>query len=158
MPDRLTRKQLQALRLAAEGLSNKAIGQRMGLSPRTAEWHLQNAYRALGVSDRDEAYGLVRDRYGSLPGGLPARIEPRADQDVATAGQASRSDGAELATRGLFGIYARLGPWRTPPMPRGKHIILIVSIAMALLILLGGALAVMAVSFEVVQAIRLGGQ
>ena len=41
------------LRLAAHGLSNRAVGRLLGLSPRSVENHLAAVYRALGV-DRQE--------------------------------------------------------------------------------------------------------
>jgi DNA-binding NarL/FixJ family response regulator len=38
--------------LAAQGLSSPAIAERLYLSARTVEGHLQRAYAKLGVSDR----------------------------------------------------------------------------------------------------------
>ncbi|WP_343954678.1 LuxR C-terminal-related transcriptional regulator, partial [Nonomuraea longicatena] len=49
---RLTPQELQVARLAADGLSNRAIGARLFLSPRTVGYHLSNAYPKLGVSSR----------------------------------------------------------------------------------------------------------
>jgi len=37
------------------GLSNKEIGQVLGISPRTVQKHLQRVYRHLGVCTRAEA-------------------------------------------------------------------------------------------------------
>ncbi|QTT74805.1 AAA family ATPase [Streptomyces mobaraensis NBRC 13819 = DSM 40847] len=55
--DRLTPQEAQVARLAAEGLSNRDIGARLFISPRTAGYHLSNVYPKLGISSRRE---LVR--------------------------------------------------------------------------------------------------
>lgn len=47
--ERLTGRELEVLRLAADGLANDAIAAAMGLSPRTIERHLSNAYSKLGL-------------------------------------------------------------------------------------------------------------
>ncbi|WP_199429502.1 ATP-binding protein [Qaidamihabitans albus] len=52
--DRLTPQELQVVRLAARGLSNREIGARLYLSPRTAGHHLYKAYPKLGVASRGE--------------------------------------------------------------------------------------------------------
>ncbi|WP_214324506.1 helix-turn-helix transcriptional regulator [Nonomuraea sediminis] len=49
---RLTAQELQVVRLAAAGLSNRDIGARLFISPRTVGYHLSNAYPKLGVSSR----------------------------------------------------------------------------------------------------------
>ncbi|MFI6578373.1 AAA family ATPase [Nocardiopsis sp. NPDC050513] len=60
--DRLTPQELQVVRLAATGLSNREIGARLFLSPRTVGHHLYKAYPKLGVASRTElgALGLHR--------------------------------------------------------------------------------------------------
>lgn len=65
MGDRLSRRQLQCVRLAGEGLSNKEIARRLGatISPSTVNNHLSNAYRRLGTSDRYEAVRIVSRDY-----------------------------------------------------------------------------------------------
>jgi pimeloyl-ACP methyl ester carboxylesterase/DNA-binding CsgD family transcriptional regulator len=45
----LTGRELEVLRLAADGLANDAIATAMGISPRTVERHLSNAYSKLGL-------------------------------------------------------------------------------------------------------------
>ncbi|WP_344959062.1 LuxR C-terminal-related transcriptional regulator, partial [Actinomadura miaoliensis] len=51
---RLTPQELQVVRLAATGLSNREIGARLFLSPRTVGYHLYKAYPKLGVASRAE--------------------------------------------------------------------------------------------------------
>ncbi|GAB2828563.1 LuxR family transcriptional regulator [Actinocorallia aurea] len=55
----LTPQELQIVRLAASGLSNKDIAARLFLSPRTVGYHLYKAYPKLGVADRRELAGLA---------------------------------------------------------------------------------------------------
>ena len=51
----LTRREVEVLRLAAKGLTNKAIGRELGISSRTVQGHLANIYGKLNVSSRTEA-------------------------------------------------------------------------------------------------------
>ncbi len=51
----LTPRQEQVLRLVASGLTDAAIGHRLGCSPRTVDKHLEHIYRRLGVSCRAAA-------------------------------------------------------------------------------------------------------
>ncbi len=54
LAERLTPQELQVVRLAAAGLSNREIGEQLYLSPRTAGYHLYKAYPKLGVASRTE--------------------------------------------------------------------------------------------------------
>ncbi|WP_158299731.1 helix-turn-helix transcriptional regulator [Glycomyces paridis] len=54
LADRLTPQELQVVRLAAAGLSNREIGEQLYLSPRTAGYHLYKAYPKLGVASRTD--------------------------------------------------------------------------------------------------------
>jgi DNA-binding CsgD family transcriptional regulator len=54
----LTPQELQIVRLAAQGLSNKDIAAQLFLSPRTVGHHLYKAYPKLGVASRSELAGL----------------------------------------------------------------------------------------------------
>jgi DNA-binding NarL/FixJ family response regulator len=56
----LTARQGQVLRLAAEGLTDAAIGHRLDCSPRTVDKHLEHIYRRLGVSCRTAAISAAR--------------------------------------------------------------------------------------------------
>lgn len=51
----LSDRELEVLRLAAQGLTNKAIGQTLQISDRTVQGHLANIYGKLGVQSRTEA-------------------------------------------------------------------------------------------------------
>ncbi|MFD9740389.1 AAA family ATPase [Umezawaea sp. NPDC059074] len=59
----LTAQQFAVVRLAAEGLTTKEIGQRLTLSPRTVGTHLHQAFPKLGVTSR----AGLRDALRSLP-------------------------------------------------------------------------------------------
>jgi DNA-binding NarL/FixJ family response regulator len=53
--ENLTEREIEVLDLAAKGLTNKAIGQTLGISDRTVQGHLANIYGKLGVGSRTEA-------------------------------------------------------------------------------------------------------
>ncbi|MEV0736535.1 AAA family ATPase [Streptomyces sp. NPDC050549] len=55
----LTAQQRQIVRLAADGLSNREIGEQLFLSPRTVGSHLYNVYPKLGVSSRHQLRDLL---------------------------------------------------------------------------------------------------
>jgi len=55
----LTDRELEVLRLAAKGLTNKAIGRELGISDRTVQGHLANIFGKLGVNTRTEAVLLA---------------------------------------------------------------------------------------------------
>ena len=52
--DRLTPQELQIARMAADGLTNREIGQRLYLSHRTVGSHLYHLFPKLGISSRTE--------------------------------------------------------------------------------------------------------
>ncbi|MGW0858144.1 LuxR C-terminal-related transcriptional regulator [Streptomyces sp. NPDC002690] len=60
----LTPQELQIAQLAAEGLTNRDIGARLYLSPRTIGFHLHKIFPKLGVTAR----GQLRDVLGTGPG------------------------------------------------------------------------------------------
>jgi LuxR family maltose regulon positive regulatory protein len=51
----LTGREVDVLVLVADGLSNRDIGLRLSVSPRTVEAHLRSAYRKIGVKSRSAA-------------------------------------------------------------------------------------------------------
>lgn len=53
-PDALTRREREVARLAAEGESARAIGERLCISERTVEHHIAHAYLKLGINSRVE--------------------------------------------------------------------------------------------------------
>ena len=52
--DQLTAQELQIAQLAADGLSNREIGQRLYLSHRTISTHLYRVFPKLGIASRAE--------------------------------------------------------------------------------------------------------
>jgi DNA-binding NarL/FixJ family response regulator len=51
----LTQREVELLRLVAEGMSNKAIAQTLSISEDTVKYHIRNILRKLGVQNRTEA-------------------------------------------------------------------------------------------------------
>ncbi|MDX3224287.1 AAA family ATPase [Streptomyces sp. ME19-01-6] len=56
---RLTAQELQVARLAAGGLTNREIGTRLGVSPRTVGYHLYKIFPKLGITARGELRALA---------------------------------------------------------------------------------------------------
>lgn len=61
-PDALTERELEILRLAARGLTNKQIGAQLDISDRTVQNHLANTYSKLEVASRTEAVTVALQR------------------------------------------------------------------------------------------------
>jgi DNA-binding CsgD family transcriptional regulator len=61
----LTPQQQQIIRLAARGLSNREIGERLFLSPRTVGSHLYRSFPKLGVTARSQLRDLLPADAGS---------------------------------------------------------------------------------------------
>ncbi len=57
--DELTPQELQIVQMAADGLSNREIGQRLYLSHRTVESHLYRVFPKLGVTSRAQLAGAL---------------------------------------------------------------------------------------------------
>jgi pimeloyl-ACP methyl ester carboxylesterase/DNA-binding CsgD family transcriptional regulator len=55
----LTARELQVAELVAEGLTNQAIARRLSIAPRTAEAHVENIRRKLGVRSRAQIAAWV---------------------------------------------------------------------------------------------------
>jgi DNA-binding NarL/FixJ family response regulator len=53
--DGLSVREREVLRLVAQGLANKQVGTRLGISERTVKAHLGRVFREIGVSDRTSA-------------------------------------------------------------------------------------------------------
>jgi DNA-binding NarL/FixJ family response regulator len=65
-PGGLTRRELEILRLLAEGHSNSQLARMLWVTEQTVKFHLSNIYRKLGVSNRTEA-----GRWAQVNGLLP---------------------------------------------------------------------------------------
>ncbi|HKS90665.1 MAG TPA: helix-turn-helix transcriptional regulator, partial [Tepidiformaceae bacterium] len=64
--DSLTKRQREVLALAAKGMTNPEIGDRLGISKDGAKWHIGEILMRLDVDTREEAVDLWR-RYNGLP-------------------------------------------------------------------------------------------
>ncbi|HEY3344063.1 MAG TPA: response regulator transcription factor [Anaerolineaceae bacterium] len=62
LPESLTEREMEVLRQAALGRSNKAIAGALSISPQTVQVHLRNIFGKLGVSSRSEATALGLSR------------------------------------------------------------------------------------------------
>jgi DNA-binding NarL/FixJ family response regulator len=61
-PTALTTRETEVLRLVAEGLSNRAIGERLFVGEATVKTHLLRTFEKLGVNDRTRAVTLAMER------------------------------------------------------------------------------------------------
>ena len=59
----LSPRETEVLRLVVEGLLNKQIAQRLGISERTVKAHLTSIFQRTGVADRTQA-ALWAERHG----------------------------------------------------------------------------------------------
>ncbi len=64
MAEGLTKREAQVLRLIALGRSNADAATQLGLSDRTVQKHLENAFPKLGVATRSEAAGRAWELAG----------------------------------------------------------------------------------------------
>ena len=75
-PAGLTEREAKVVGMLARGLQTKQVARALGISAKTADRHIQNAYRKIGVSTRAAAtlfameHGLVA--WGELPIARPA--------------------------------------------------------------------------------------
>ncbi len=63
----ITDRETEVLALISEGLSNKEISKRLGISENTVKFHLNNLYRKLEVSNRTQASAMLL-RYNPFAG------------------------------------------------------------------------------------------
>ncbi len=69
----LTERQMEVLKLVAQGVTNKEIGRALNISENTVRKHLQNIFEKLEVSSRTEATTLAYQRgWVTLPTSTPA--------------------------------------------------------------------------------------
>jgi len=71
LPDGLTERELDVLRLVAEGLSNREIGERLFLSANTAANHVRSILSKTGASNRTKAAMFATEQGLLRPGGRP---------------------------------------------------------------------------------------
>jgi DNA-binding NarL/FixJ family response regulator len=65
-PSGLTPREVEVLRLLARGHSNKAIAERLVISPKTVANHIEHIYLKIGASNRARA-SLFAVQHGLLP-------------------------------------------------------------------------------------------
>ena len=65
-PADLTGREIEVLRLVARGLSNRQIGARLVISPKTAGNHVEHIYTKIAVTNRAAA-ALYAMQHGLLP-------------------------------------------------------------------------------------------
>jgi DNA-binding CsgD family transcriptional regulator len=119
----LTRRQVEVLRLAANGNTSAEIAARLGVTANSINGILQAAYRALGVGDRAHAVavalrvGLLRPGEIHVPERLRARLAPVGGSEAPglrpSAAGASGGDGAGFNRPGK--PSSRTGDSRSDP-------------------------------------------
>ena len=60
--DRLTQREREILALLAEGLSNRAAGERLGITERTVKFHVGEILARLGAGNRAQAVAIAKAR------------------------------------------------------------------------------------------------
>lgn len=68
----VTPRESEVLRLLAEGLANRAVADRLGISTRTAQKHVENLFKKFNVHGRRDLI-TVAGRSGLLPGSEPQK-------------------------------------------------------------------------------------
>jgi DNA-binding CsgD family transcriptional regulator len=77
-PVRLSRRELEVARLAAEGLTNREIAARLFISERTVDGHLEHVREKLGVNTRAQiATWVAREGDASTAVAEPVQPAPR---------------------------------------------------------------------------------
>jgi len=73
----LTAREREVLALMAEGRSNRAIGERLHLSPKTVETHVSAIFSKLGIQDTEDdnrrVLSVLTWLRGDVPGGSQLR-------------------------------------------------------------------------------------
>jgi DNA-binding NarL/FixJ family response regulator len=76
----LTDRELEILRLVAQGHTNARIARELFVTEQTVKFHLSNTYRKLGVANRTEASRYAH-MHGLLDGQRPAARQPAATRE-----------------------------------------------------------------------------
>lgn len=112
MSENLSPRERECVRLAGQGLEDKEIAARLGISPRTVGNHLHRAYGKLGVSDRKLAARRLSNGYSGHSILIPEATE---DGSVGPASTEQSGDAEAAGDAGWFlpapprGVVARLG-------------------------------------------------
>jgi DNA-binding CsgD family transcriptional regulator len=85
----LTEREIQILRLVADGRTNVSIAHALQVSPRTVAKHLEHIYRKLGVSSRAAAVSRMTRPGQARPPGQPGMDRPPGGDGQRHAGQGS---------------------------------------------------------------------
>ena len=127
MPDSLTTRESECVHLAGQGLEDKEIAARLGISPRTVGNHLHRAYAKLNVSDRK----LAARRLSSVYSEASILIPNTGPDPLNDPTSAEQSDDA---------VSERTTSWLLPAPPRGALArvgVIVTGAAIALLFAIG---------------------
>lgn len=127
MLDSLTTRESECVHLAGQGMEDKEIAARLGISPRTVGNHLHRAYAKLGVSDRKLAARRLSSVYSEASILIPNTGADRLNDPTS----AEQSDDA---------VSDRTTSWLLPAPPRGALArvgIIVAGAAIALLFAIG---------------------
>jgi len=83
----LTQRQCEIVHWASQGLSNKQIGRRLGISPETVKSHLHNVFEREGISGRVAllaSHNSGTDRNGTDSSGTASDDRPQWSAAIAT--------------------------------------------------------------------------
>jgi DNA-binding CsgD family transcriptional regulator len=96
----LTGRELEVLALAAQGLSNAAIGEKLFLSSHTVRSHMRRILDRLGATSRAHAVALGYEKLGPAWDDAPARAQVDAVRALASRWAALRApSGRDAALR-----------------------------------------------------------
>ena len=145
MGKRITPREAQVLQLAGSGMSTKRIANKLGLSPRTVDSHLQNSFEKLGVSDRVTACELLGNLYPQYAIPMEESGPRLADRGVEPTPVRDPRD-TDTGTRlSAYDLYAQLGKYRSPSgtgISRFSLILRVAGMVLVLLVALAGLLSV----------------
>ncbi|MDQ8027930.1 MAG: helix-turn-helix transcriptional regulator [Brevundimonas sp.] len=116
MPERLTKRQEECLRLSAT-MTDKEIARALGISENTVDKHFREVLRKFGVSTRKAALRALASDASYATHAIPPAAVSSPDQGVDADRVAGSLASTTPAAGGLYGLYARLGRWRTPGSP-----------------------------------------
>ena len=71
-----TPREADVVAMVSAGLSNKELGNKLGISERTVKFHVANIFAKLGAHDRQSAAELARSLPSPTTGGHPSAQSP----------------------------------------------------------------------------------